>query len=85
MYQNLRFKRSTDGAVSVRAEMQYDCKKAKHKIISATAYPGPNLIGKKISSKSAGLSWYPTYEMSRFMYRAVCAVPSDKKEGNLEF
>lgn len=85
MYQNLRFKRSTDGAVSVEAKVEYDCKKAKHRMINANAYPGPNLIGKKLSSKNAGQSWNPTYKMSRFMYRAVCAVSSDKKDGNLKF
>ena len=85
MYQNLRFKRSTDGAVSVQADVEYDCKKAKHRMISAKAYPGPNLIGKKLSSKNAGQSWNPTYKMSRFMYRAVCAVSSDNKNGNLKF
>ncbi len=85
MYQNLRFKRSTDGAVSVRAEMEYNCKKAKHRMINAFAYPGPNLIGKQLSSKNAGQSWNPTYEMSRFMYRAVCAVSNDKKNNNLKF
>ena len=85
MYQNLRFKRSTDGAVSVQADVEYDCKKAKHRMISAKAYPGPNLIGKKLSSKNAGQSWNPTYKMSRFMYRAVCAVSSYNKNGNLKF
>jgi hypothetical protein len=54
-------------------------------MINANAYPGPNLIGKKISSKNAGQSWNPTYKMSRFMYRAVCAVSSDNKNGNLKF
>ena len=85
MYQNLRFKRSTDGAVSVQASLEYDCKNAKHRMISANAYPGPNLIGKKLSSKNAGQSWNPTYRMSRFMYRAVCAVSSENKNGNLKF
>ena len=85
MYQNLRFKRSTDGAVSVQAMVEYDCKNAKHRMVNANAYPGPNLIGRKISSKNAGQSWNPTYKMSRFMYRAVCAVSNDKKNGNLEF
>ena len=85
MYQNLRFKRSTDGAVSIQASVEYDCKKAKHRMISANAYPGPNLIGKKISSKNAGQSWNPTYKMSRFMYRAVCAVSSKNMNGNLKF
>ena len=79
MYQNLRYKRSTDGAVSIEAEIEYDCKRAMHKMLSATAYPGPNLIGGKISSKNPGQNWNPTYKMSRFMLRAVCAVSSDKK------
>ena len=85
MYQNLRFKRSTDGAVSVQAIVEYDCKKAKHRMLSAKAYSGPNLIGKKIPSKNASQSWNPTYKMSRFMYRAVCAVSSDNRNGNLKF
>ena len=40
---------------------------------------------KKISSKNAGQSWNPTYKMSRFMYRAVCAVSSKNMNGNLKF
>ena len=79
MYQNLRYKRSTDGAVSIKAEIEYDCKRAMHKMLNAIAYPGPNLIGKKISSKNPAQSWNPTYKMSRFMLRAVCAVSNDKK------
>ena len=79
MYQNLRYKRSTDGAVSVKAKVEYNCKNAKHRMVDANAYPGPNLIGKKITSKNAGQSWNPTYKISRFMYRAVCAVSSNKK------
>ncbi len=85
MYQNLRFKRSTDGAVSIRAKIEFNCKLAKHRMINAYAFPGPNLIGKQLSSKNAGQSWNPTYQMSRFMYRAVCAVSSDKKDGYLKF
>ena len=80
MYQNLRYKRGTDGAVSIEARIEYDCRYKMHKMLTAKSYPGPNLIGKKLKSKNPGQSWNPTFKMSRFMLTAVCAIPNN---GNL--
>ncbi len=82
MYQNLKFKRTKDGAVSIIAQLEYDCRKKMHRMISAKAYPGPNMIGDVLKSKIAGVSWNPTYKISRFMFTAVCAIPNS---GKLEF
>ena len=82
MYQNLKFIRTKDGAVSIIAQLEYDCRKKMHRMISAKAYPGPNMIGDTIKSKIAANSWNPTYKISRFMFTAVCAVPNS---GKLEF
>ena len=79
MYQNLRYKRGTDGAVSIKARIEYDCRYKMHKMLTAKSYPGPNLIGKKLKSKNPGQSWNPTFKISRFMFTAVCAIPSDGK------
>ena len=79
MYQNLRFKRTSDGAVSIEAKLEYDCRYKMHRMLTASAYPGPNLIGDKLKSKSPGDNWNPTYKISRFMLTAVCSVPSSGK------
>ena len=79
MYQNLRFKRTSDGAVSIEAKLEYDCRYKMHRMLTATAYPGPNLIGDKLKSKAPGNNWNPTYKMSRFMLTAVCSVPNSGK------
>ena len=39
MYQNLRFKRTSDGAVSIEAKLEYDCRYKMHRMLTATAYP----------------------------------------------
>jgi len=79
MYQNLRFKRTSDGAVSIEAKLEYDCRYKMHRMLTATAYPGPNLIGDKLKSKAPGNNWNPTFKMSRFMLTAVCSVPNSGK------
>ena len=79
MYQNLRFKRNLDGAVSIEAKMEYDCRYKMHRMLTASAYPGPNLIGNKLKSKAPGDSWNPTFKISRFMLTAVCSVPNSGK------
>lgn len=79
MYQNLRFKRTSDGAVSVEAKLEYDCRYKMHRMVTASAYPGPNLLGDKLKSKTPGDNWNPTYRISRFMLTAVCSVPSSGK------
>ena len=79
MYQNLRFKRTSDGAVSIEAKLEYDCRYKMHRMLTATAYPGPNLLGDKLKSKAPGNNWNPTYKMSRFMLTAVCSVPNSGK------
>ena len=79
MYQNLRFKRTSDGAVSIEAKLEYDCRYKMHRMLTASAYPGPNLIGDKLKSKTPGDNWNPTYKISRFMLTAVCSVPSSGK------
>ena len=79
MYQNLRFKRTSDGAVSIEAKLEYDCRYKMHRMLTATAYPGPNLLGDKLKSKAPGNNWNPTYKISRFMLTAVCSVPNSGK------
>ncbi len=79
MYQNLRFKRTSDGAVSIEAKLEYDCRYKMHRMLTASAYPGPNLIGDKLKSKAPGNNWNPTYKISRFMLTAVCSVPNSGK------
>ena len=79
MYQNLRFKRTSDKAVSIEAKLEYDCRYKMHRMLTATAYPGPNLIGDKLKSKNPGNNWNPTFKISRFMLNAVCSVPSSGK------
>ena len=79
MYQNLRFKRTSDGAVSIEAKLEYDCRYKMHRMLTATAYPGPNLLGDKLKSKAPGNNWNPTFKMSRFMLTAVCSVPNSGK------
>ena len=79
MYQNLRFKRTSDGAVSIEAKLEYDCRYKMHRMLTATAYPGPNLLGEKLKSKTPGNNWNPTFKISRFMLTAVCSVPNSGK------
>ena len=79
MYQNLRFKRTSDKAVSIEAKLEYDCRYKMHRMLAADAYPGPNLIGDKLKSKSPGDNWNPTFKISRFMLTAVCSVPNNGK------
>ena len=79
MYQNLRFKRTSDGAVSIEAKLEYDCRYKMHKMLTAVAYPGPNLIGEKLKSRNPGNNWNPTFKISRFMLTAVCSVPNSGK------
>ena len=79
MYQNLRYKRMADGAVSIEAKLEYDCRYKMHRMLTATAYLGPNLIGEKLKSKNPGDNWNPTFRISRFMLTAVCSVPSNGK------
>ena len=79
MYQNLKFKRTSDGAVSIEAKLEYDCRYKMHRMLTATAYPGPNLLGDKLKSKAPGNNWNPTYKISRFMLTAVCSVPNSGK------
>ena len=79
MYQNLKFKRTSDGAVSIEAKLEYDCRYKMHRMLTAAAYPGPNLLGDKLKSKAPGNNWNPTFKMSRFMLTAVCSVPNSGK------
>lgn len=79
MYQNLRFKRMQDGAISIEALIEYDCRYKMHRMKNARAYSGPNLKGTQLKSKNPGANWNPTYKISRFMLTAACAVPNSGK------